>query len=299
MQQLTFIPKQKSDDWDWEFADYPPKNGLKAFSCFSCGGGSTMGYKLCGVDVVGNVEIDVKQNEIYKLNHNPKYNYCMDIREFNRLTDLPDELYHLDILDGSPPCTTFSMSGQREDSWGKEKVFREGQAKQTLDDLSFVFIDTVAKLRPKVVIMENVEGLTLGAAWSYVQRIYQEFKDIGYSVRHELLKGEHMGVPQKRHRVFFVATRLDFDLENIDLSFDYEPVLLKDCISDDEHITPDTVYAKAIKEHGRPTDRDVSDIYNRVYGKDSGFNTNIIHLDKVCNTLTTKNNDYIYEYIAR
>ena len=48
--------KEKSDDWKWSFSDYPKeKNGLKVFSCFSCGGGSTMGYKLAGCDVIGNV----------------------------------------------------------------------------------------------------------------------------------------------------------------------------------------------------------------------------------------------------
>ena len=37
-----------STDWKWSFSDYPKeKNGLKVFSCFACGGGSTMGYKLC------------------------------------------------------------------------------------------------------------------------------------------------------------------------------------------------------------------------------------------------------------
>ena len=202
----------KSTDWKWSFADYPKeKNGLKVFSCFACGGGSTMGYKLAGCDVIGCCEIDPKMNEVYVKNHNPKYNFLMDIREFNKLPneELPEELFNLDILDGSPPCTTFSMAGEREDSWGKRKKFREGQAEQTLDDLSFVFIETVAKLKPKVMIMENVEGLLLGEAWGYVQRIYKELKDIGYEVGHWLLKGEKMGVPQTRHRVFFIALRND------------------------------------------------------------------------------------------
>ena len=53
--------KEKSYDWKWSFSDYPKeKNGLKVFSCFSCGGGSTMVYKLAGCDVIGNVEIDEK-----------------------------------------------------------------------------------------------------------------------------------------------------------------------------------------------------------------------------------------------
>ena len=101
------------------------------------------------------------------------------------------------------------MAGDREESWGKKKKFREGQVEQTLDDLSFVFIETVAKLKPKCVIMENVEGLIRGEAWSYVQKIYKQLNDIGYEVAHWLLKGENMGVPQKRHRVFFIALRND------------------------------------------------------------------------------------------
>lgn len=203
----------ESTDWKWTMAnDYPKeKNGLKVFSCFACGGGSTMGYKLAGCEVIGCCEIDPKMNEVYVKNHHPKHNFLMDIRKFNELPndELPPELFDLDILDGSPPCTTFSMAGDREDSWGKKKKFREGQAEQTLDDLSFVFIETVAKLKPRCVIMENVEGLIKGEAWSYVQRIYKEFGDIGYEVGHWLLKGEHMGVPQTRHRVFFIALRND------------------------------------------------------------------------------------------
>ena len=102
----------KSTDWKWRMSkDYPTeKNGLKVFSCFACGGGSTMGYKLAGCEVIGCNEIDPKINEVYVRNHNPKYNFLMDIRKFNQLpkSELPDELFNLDILDGSPPCTTFS-----------------------------------------------------------------------------------------------------------------------------------------------------------------------------------------------
>jgi DNA (cytosine-5)-methyltransferase 1 len=50
------------------------------------------------------------------------------------------ELFDIDILDGSPPCSSFSMSGSREKAWGKNKKFREGQANQVLDDLFFHFI---------------------------------------------------------------------------------------------------------------------------------------------------------------
>ena len=217
---------KESTDYKWTFKDYPQSNGMKVFSCFACGGGSTMGYKLAGFDVVGDLEIDKHMNEIYVKNHNPKHNFVMDIRDFNNIPneELPNELFNLDILDGSPPCTTFSMSGKREENWGKKKKFREGQKEQTLDDLSFIFIETVNKLKPKFVVMENVEGLMNGNAWKYVQNIYKQVQDIGYKVKHWLLKGEHMGIPQKRHRVFFVATRLDLDLDKLNMTFNYKPI---------------------------------------------------------------------------
>ena len=232
-----------------------------------------MGYKLAGCDVIGDCELDKRMNDVYVKNHHPKYNYLMDIRDFNNLDDLPEELYHLDILDGSPPCSTFSMAGEREDAWGKEKKFREGQKVQTLDDLVFVFIETVAKLRPKVAIMENVEGLLLGSAWKYVKQIYKMFHDIGYKVRHELLKGEDMGVPQTRHRVFFIATRLDFDLQDIDLKFYYEPIKYGDFKTAHEKIAKGKM-SEAIKQI-RPNEA-VNECMMRIYGVNSGITHRVV-----------------------
>lgn len=282
------LVREKSTDWKWSFADYPPKNGLKVFSCFACGGGSTMGYKLAGCDVIGDCELDKRMNDVYVKNHHPKYNYLMDIRDFNNLDDLPEELYHLDILDGSPPCSTFSMAGEREDAWGKEKKFREGQKVQTLDDLVFVFIETVAKLRPKVAIMENVEGLLLGSAWKYVKQIYKMFHDIGYKVRHELLKGEDMGVPQTRHRVFFVATRLDFDLQNIDLNFYYEPIRYGDFKTNHEKIAKGKM-SEAIKQI-LPNEA-VNECMMRIYGVNSGITHRVVRENDIYPTQTAGHGD--------
>ena len=194
--------------WTLKYANFTKDKG-KVFSCFACGGGSTMGYKLAGFDVIGCNEIDPKMMEAYKANHNPKYAYLEPIQTFKLRTDLPDELYNLDILDGSPPCSSFSMAGNREKDWGKEKKFREGQAEQILDNLFFDFIDLAKKLQPKVVIAENVKGLLLGNAKQYVRQIYREFDLAGYYCQHWLLDASKMGVPQKRERVFFIAMRKD------------------------------------------------------------------------------------------
>lgn len=280
--------KEKSTDWKWTFKDYPSKNGLKVFSFFACGGGSTMGYKLCGCEVIGCNEIDPKINKIYVANHNPKYNFCEDIRDFNKREDLPEELYELDILDCSPPCSTFSVAGKREKGWGKEKKFREGQKLQTLDDLVFISIDSVAKLRPKVAIMENVEGLTLGKAWKYVQEIYKRFNDIGYKVKHWLVKGETIGLPQTRHRVFFVATRLNFDLNNINMYFNYEEVLYGTYKSNHEKIAKGKM-ATAIKQI-LPNEK-INECMYRIYGVNSGITHRMAYNNKVFPTQIADHGD--------
>lgn len=284
---------QKSTDWKWTFADYPKeKNGLKVFSCFACGGGSTMGYKLAGCEVIGCCEIDPKMNEVYKKNHRPKHNFLMDIRDFNKIPneELPEELFNLDILDGSPPCTTFSMAGEREESWGKKKKFREGQAEQTLDDLSFIFIDTVAKLKPKVMIMENVEGLILGEAWGYVQKIYKQLQEVGYKVRHWLLKGEQMGVPQKRHRVFFVAVRndIDFDLEHLDMSFNYEPITYGKIKEGKMKPFGEETDYRRLTLAALPHEKSIADVNMRLHKKNSGFQSYFIDDDSIVPTLRAK-----------
>ena len=212
----------------WTLADANfTKDKGRVFSCFSCGGGSTMGYKLAGFDVIGCNEIDPRMMEVYRCNNHPQFAYLEPIQTFKQRDDLPEDLYHLDILDGSPPCSTFSMAGSREKGWGKLKHFREGQSKQVLDTLFFDFINLAKRLQPKVVIAENVKGLLIGEALNYVRRIYEAFDRAGYYCRHWLLDGQRMGLPQRRERVFFICLRKDLAkpfLEQVSL-FERQPTL--------------------------------------------------------------------------
>tara|TARA_R110000751_G_scaffold273369_1_gene374093 strand:+ start:106 stop:1221 length:1116 start_codon:yes stop_codon:yes gene_type:complete len=200
--------------YEWKLSDGYPAAGITqhnktVFSCFACGGGSTMGYKLAGYNVLGCNEIDPKMMTAYVENHKPKFSYLEPIQTFKLRKDLPEELYNLDILDGSPPCSSFSMSGNRSKDWGKEKKFREGQAKQVLDTLFFDFIDLAAELKPKIVIAENVKGLIQGDANKYVNEIRKAFDKAGYYFQLFLFNASDMGVPQKRERVFIICMRKD------------------------------------------------------------------------------------------
>lgn len=207
--------------------------GRTVFSCFHCGGGSTMGYKLAGYDVLGGVEIDPQMMAIYRANHKPKLSYLMGVQQFKNIPDgeLPPELFDLDILDGSPPCSSFSMAGSREKAWGHKKKFREGQAEQVLDDLFFDFISVAAKLKPKVVVAENVKGLIVGNAKGYVKQIFAGFAAVGYDCQLFLLNASRMGVPQKRERTFFIARRRDCAVIGLRLAFQETPRSVREAVA--------------------------------------------------------------------
>lgn len=265
-------------DWKWNLADVVQDKDIKVFSTFSCGGGSCMGYKRAGFEVIGNVEIDPKINDMYVRNNHPKYNYCMDLREFNKLDDLPEELYHLDILDGSPPCTTFSTAGKREKTWGKKKKFREGQAEQTLDDLFFVFLDTVEKLRPKVVIAENVVGLIKGNAKGYVHEIIRRFKVAGYDVQIFQLNSAFMDVPQARHRVFFVANNQGY--APIRLKFENDPISFGAVRSGEGRpLSENAGVQNALVMAAKPGDQTLSDVADRIAGEGTKYFSHMLIWD--------------------
>lgn len=280
------------------------KNKGSVFSCFACGGGSTMGYKLAGFDVIGCNEIDPKMNKAYVKNHNPKFNFLEPIQTFKLRNDLPKELFDLDILDGSPPCSSFSLAGSREEDWGKEKKFREGQADQVLDTLFFDFIELAKKLQPKVVVAENVKGLLMGEAIQYVRKIYNEFDESGYYVQHWLLDASTMGVPQKRERVFFIALRKDLAapfMKSVDLfteapelvlNFNEKPIYFKefrDEVGNQEGVTD---WTKERLNLMLPTDKCISDINERHFGKISRFNALLIDDNDIVPTITATEINY-------
>lgn len=289
-------------EWTLKDANFTKDQG-SVFSCFSCGGGSTMGYKLAGFDVIGFNEIDPKMAECYISNHNPKYSYIEPIQEFKLRDDLPEELYSLDILDGSPPCSSFSMAGSREKDWGKKKKFREGQQSQILDTLFFDFIDLAKKLQSKVVVAENVKGMIQGAAKEYAAKVLIEFDKAGYYVDYKLLDASKMGVPQKRERVFFYGIRKDLytgpftDLfmtrPLLKLDFNEPLISFKKVVDYANYENPLSEYYKELWNQREPEDLDFSCINGRVRNKpNTGFGTTFVKPNNVCGTLLAKKDCY-------
>jgi DNA (cytosine-5)-methyltransferase 1 len=293
-------------EWTLKNANFTKDKGT-VFSCFACGGGSTMGYKLAGFDVLGCNEIDPKMMEAYKINHNPKYAYLEPIQTFKLRKNLPEKLYRLDILDGSPPCSSFSQSGSREKAWGKKKKFREGQAEQVLDTLFFDFIDLAKELQPKIVITENVKGILLGNAIKYTRRIYEEFDLAGYYCQHFMLNSAKMGVPQKRERVFFIGLRKDL-IKKVPcnntlfekypkLNFNFnEPVIPWGEIIDNSDRTETLPPLDAeLWSKMKKTDTKLSQVSLRERGIYSRYNANILYKHKPSYTIMGHDNCVLFD----
>jgi len=206
-----------------------------------------MGYKLAGYDVVGCCEIDPRQVALYSKNLHPRFVFQDDIRKLGADGEIPDELRDLDILDGSPPCTLFSQPNYRNmNKRGKSKKFREGQAEQILDDLFFWFLDLAERLRPKVIVAENVSGM-LVTGKDYIRRIIARAADAGYLMSIHDLNGADMGIPQARLRVFFVAVRADLvKSSGIGVNGFVDPVPVIDMNFTERHISFKSASERAV-----------------------------------------------------
>ena len=188
---------------------------------FSGGGGSSCGYKLAGGDVLFANEFQQVAMDDYLANF-PKtpHHICGDIKDVTgkqimEMTGL--KVGELDLLDGSPPCPPFSMSGTKQKGWGKEKT-AYGMKQKNIEDLTWEQIRITGEMKPKVVVCENVKGLTMDYASEHLARMVNDFESHGYTTVYKVLKGHQHGVPQKRERVFIVSVRNDV-LDAIDMPF--------------------------------------------------------------------------------
>lgn len=196
--------------------DSVPRNGFRVMSTFSGAGGSCLGYRLAGYEVVWASEFIDEARKTYRANFPETPLDDRDIREVDPLQVLaelgigPGEI---DVLEGSPPCASFSMAGAREKHWGQEKLY--SGRKQRTDDLFAQFLRFVELVRPRVFTAENVPGLTRGTARGHFNEILRDFRALGYRTDAALLDAQWLGVPQARQRIFFVGVREDLGLDPV------------------------------------------------------------------------------------
>src|SRR5689334_7614439 len=91
-----------------------PWNGFNVASTFSGCGGSSLGYRMAGFRVRWASEFVPAARQTYRANAAP--HTIIDGRDIRQvdpqeiLTAIDMESGELDLLDGSPPCSSFSMA---------------------------------------------------------------------------------------------------------------------------------------------------------------------------------------------
>ena len=96
-----------------EVKETSSKELFKVISFFAGGGGSSLGYRMAGGKVLAINEFVESARKTYRANWTDTKIYPNDIRELKGaeiLKDLNLSRGELDILDGSPPCASFSLS---------------------------------------------------------------------------------------------------------------------------------------------------------------------------------------------
>ncbi len=97
-----------------------------------------------------------------------------------------------DWIVGGPPCQGFSTVGKRERDDPRNQLVQQ-------------FARVVSVLAPRGILVENVVGLR---DMDFVESVSKRFEDIGYHMTSVVVRSADYGVPQLRHRLFFVGRRI-------------------------------------------------------------------------------------------
>ena len=190
-------------------------NGFNTVSLFAGCGGSCLGFKMAGFKPLYASEFIPEAQNTYEIN-NP--NVFLDRRDIRQVSasDIREAIGtdSVDVLEGSPPCSSFSQAGKKSDGWGANKLYSDG-VKQRTDDLFFEFSRILNDLQPKVFVAENVRGLIQGDSKGYFKIILRSLIQCGYEVEARLLDASLLGVPQARNRIIFIGVRNDLAMRPV------------------------------------------------------------------------------------
>ena len=191
---------------------------MKAISLFSGAGGFEQGFDRAGIETQLMVEIDEKAQAVLK-RHYPETELIADVRDVcekgtssvlrrpgnvggvGRGSDAERARQHgtgegddIDLIYGGFPCQDVSVAGHRKGLAGE----RSG--------LWFEFHRIVSQLQPRWVVIENVRGILSSNSGRDFEVILEGLDELGYGVSWAVLDAQHFGVPQRRARVFIVAS---------------------------------------------------------------------------------------------
>ena len=165
---------------------------------FSGAGGLSRGFFDAGYDVILGVDNDDTALKTFKANHGNAEAMKLDLFDHSNIDVIIDYLnsknIKLDVLVGGPPCQGFSVAGPRDKNDKRNTLYT-------------AMVKLAERVRPQVVVLENVPGMVQTNGGIGAKRVVEDFESIGYKMVPKLLYAPDYGVPQIRKRVFFVGLR--------------------------------------------------------------------------------------------
>jgi DNA (cytosine-5)-methyltransferase 1 len=167
---------------------------LTAVSLFAGVGGFDLAFQRAGVKVTAAVEIDKKCRDVLALQF-PETKLFDDVKEVTgeqlRATGFIPER---GIIAGGFPCQDLSIAGLRKGLGGERSgLFHE-------------IIRLADELKPQFLILENVAGLLSSQRGKDMGIVITALVERGYGVCWRVLDSQNFGVPQRRRRVFIIAS---------------------------------------------------------------------------------------------
>lgn len=171
-----------------------------AIALFSGCGGFAKGFSDGGFDIVGFVEIDPAARASFKANFPSSSCMAHSIEEFAGRVQ-QESIDGIDVIIGGPPCQGFSLAGKRDPTDPRNSLFE-------------FLVGASEKIRPKIIVMENVRLLLTmknPEGRLVIELIRERFASIGYRVDVWVVNAADFGAPQSRERIFLVANRADIE----------------------------------------------------------------------------------------
>ncbi|MFC1485724.1 DNA cytosine methyltransferase [Candidatus Latescibacterota bacterium] len=178
---------------------------MRAVELFCGCGGISVGLQMAGFEVIAGVDIKPKCISTYSHNFGKDKAYQLDLTkispsEFMNIIRISTD--ELDLLAGGPPCQGFSKIIPPK--------LRYIENENNL--LVKYFLNYCIVLKPKMILMENVDEMKNGFEQYYTNEIVETLKNEEYTVTHFILNAADYGVPQRRRRAFFLANRNNIQL---------------------------------------------------------------------------------------
>jgi DNA (cytosine-5)-methyltransferase 1 len=170
----------------------PSKKSPTVVSLFSGCGGLDLGFHQEGFRLVYASDNDPAAVRCYAANIDNNV-FLRDVSS-QKFHDDVDEIGKCDVVLGGFPCQGFSKAGP----------------KKVADPRNILYVEmkrAVERLAPSVFIAENVDGMSQNFGGEFVDRILNDFRQLGYLVENRILQAADFGLPQYRRRIFFVGVK--------------------------------------------------------------------------------------------